>query len=137
MAKKSKSRQRPFNSGTLKDFASGDLYPKIGAGAAVSRFTVIVPVEQVRPFRKPKASAADLAELEQMLVRHFGGVTIPPASTGFGLRNPTRLHEEPEMNYNVFFVVYAAPVRESDVYFQTLQTELQLALDEGVILIEK
>ena len=44
---------------------------------------------------------------------------------------------EPEMNFNFYFVVYAAPIRESDNYFLALRRELEEALAEGVILIEK
>lgn len=38
---------------------------------------------------------------------------------------------------NIYYVVYAAPSREADDYFRALQRELQDALEEGVILIEK
>jgi hypothetical protein len=41
------------------------------------------------------------------------------------------------MNYNLHFVIYAAPVRESDNYFLALRRELEDALAEGVILVEK
>ena len=42
-----------------------------------------------------------------------------------------------EENEHVTFEVYAAPLRESDDYFQALRKELQEALGEGVILIER
>ena len=35
------------------------------------------------------------------------------------------------------FVVCASPIPESQDYFQALQRELQSALDEGVILVER
>jgi len=41
------------------------------------------------------------------------------------------------MNFNTNFVVYAAPLRQSDDYFQALQRELQDALGEGLILVER
>ncbi|MCI0458834.1 MAG: hypothetical protein L0Z62_17895 [Gemmataceae bacterium] len=41
------------------------------------------------------------------------------------------------MNEHFPFVVYAAPLPESDAYFRTLQGELRDALAEGIILIER
>ena len=42
-----------------------------------------------------------------------------------------------EQNEHVAFEVYAAPVQESDDYFRAISQELQDALGEGVILIER
>ncbi len=97
----------------------------------------MVPVEQIRPKKRPKATARDLRLLQEMFPRHFGGLTMLPSSTGYGLREPRQPLGEPEMNYNAYFVVYAAPIPESEVYFEVLQRELREALAEGVILIER
>ncbi len=72
-----------------------------------------------------------------MFVRHFGGVTLLPSSLGYGLRDPDRPEREPESNYNTYFVVLASPGAAANKYFRTLRNELQDALDEGVILIER
>lgn len=109
----------------------------MGPGERVWRYTIVVPLEEVRPRKQQKATFADLEKLEEMLIRHFGGYSILPSSTGFGLRNPADRDEEPEMNYNAYYTVYSAPLRKSEAYFRALQRELQTALDEGVILIER
>jgi hypothetical protein len=72
-----------------------------------------------------------------MFVRHFGGVTLSPSSPGFGLRDPDDLEQEPESNFNAHFAILASPGAAADRYFRALRTELQDALDEGVILIER
>jgi hypothetical protein len=109
----------------------------MGPGERVWRFTVVVPLEEIHPIKRQKATTADIANVEEMFPRHFGGFTALPPSTGYGLRDPRRPEQEPEMNYNAFYVVYSSPVRRAERYFQVLQRELQAALDEGVILIER
>jgi hypothetical protein len=94
-------------------------------------------MEEVRPRKRQKATTEDLDNLELMLVGHFGGLGIGAPSTGFGLRDPSVRGVEPEMNVNIAYVVYATAIRKADTYFKALQTELQKALDEGVILIER
>jgi len=49
----------------------------------------------------------------------------------------TTPEQEPESNYNAYFVVLALPGTAADRYFRALRTELQDALDEGVILVER
>ena|SRR5438093_1265504 len=137
MGKKKREEQRPFNRRALQKYAVAELYPRVGSGSPVYRYTVVVPFEQLRPTKKPKATFQDLEELEQLLIQDFAGLATPPSSPGYGLRDPARPDDEPEMNYNAYYVVYAAPIRESDRYFRALQLELQEALAEGVILIEK
>jgi hypothetical protein len=51
--------------------------------------------------------------------------------------NPDHPEQEPESNCNACFVVLALPGAAADRYFRTLRTELQDALDEGVILVER
>jgi hypothetical protein len=41
------------------------------------------------------------------------------------------------MNYNAYFVVLASPLPDAEVYFRALRDELENALDEGVILVER
>jgi len=48
-----------------------------------------------------------------------------------------QVSETLEENEHTTFEVYAAPLQESDDYFRTLRKELQEALGEGVILIER
>jgi hypothetical protein len=137
MAKKKRGEQRPFNSKALEEYAVPQLYPRVGSASPVYRYTIVVPFEQLRPTKKAKATPQDLEELQDLLIRDFAGLVTPPSCPGYGLRDPDRPDDEPEMNYNAHFVIYAAPVRESDQYFRALQLELQEALAEGVILIEK
>jgi hypothetical protein len=41
------------------------------------------------------------------------------------------------MNYNTYFVVLTSPLPEAETYFRALKRELETALDEGVILVER
>ncbi len=121
-----------------------------GVGSDVSvhvfSYRVIVPIAQIiresaASFRRITiATQDDLDRLIGMLVEHFGGLTFtfinPPTIRGVGARDP----DEPavsEENEHVGFDVYAAPIEESDDYFRALRQELQEALGEGVILIER
>jgi len=62
----------------------------------------------------------------------------PPAPAfGVGARDPSNVIGTLEQNEHVAFEVYAAPVQESDNYFRAIRQELQDALQEGVILIER
>ena len=70
-------------------------------------------------------------------MRHFGGVTLLPSSAGYGLRDPDHSEQEPESNCNACFVVLALLGAAADRYFRVIHTELQVALDEGVILVER
>lgn len=47
------------------------------------------------------------------------------------------LHFAPEENEHAVFEVYAAPIHASDEYFRAVRRELEDALGEGVILIER
>ncbi len=137
MGKRRLARQRPFDPGALDDYAEMDLRPRMDPGERVCRYTIMVPVAELRPQNRTKATPADVLALEKRLVAHFGGVTILARVTGHGLRNPRGQPQIPEMNEHFPFVVYAAPLPESDAYFRTLQGELRDALAEGIILIER
>jgi hypothetical protein len=87
------------------------------------------------------ASGSDIAALRSQLIRHFGGVTTnvldPSPLRGVGARDPRQPTESLEENEHATLEVYAAPIQESDDYFRALRKELQEALGEGVILIER
>ena len=137
MAKRRQGEQRPFRPEALEPFADSHLLPRLLPGRRVWRYKLTVPIEQIKPTRKPKATPRDENQLRRMFVRHFGGVTLLPSSPGYGLRDPDHPEQEPESNYNAYFVVLASPGAAADRYFRALRTELQNALDEGVILIER
>ncbi len=71
----------------------------MGPGEAVWRYTITIPLEEIMPRKRQKATADDLEHLHQMFAEHFGGFTRLPNSTGFGLRDPTTPGQAPEMNY--------------------------------------
>ena|SRR5437773_6748522 len=78
------------------------------------------------------ATDEDLVNLEITLTNHFDGLTIPPDSVGYGLRG-----KQIEINTHTSFVVYAAASTPSDLYFQALRRELQNALVQEIILVER
>jgi hypothetical protein len=100
------------------------------------RYTVFVPVVQFLPERRNKATPQDLLELQRMLREQFLGVSVLQRLSGHGLRNPQR-RGQPEMNEHIPYMVYTAPLPEADDYFRDLKSELQDALNEGVILVER
>ena len=133
---------RPVNPDALRTCAVSAIRPQLGPETLVRRYTVFVPVEQIKPGESPRkiATANDLEHLELMFMRHFGGVTlsaITPSLIGAGARDPRRPVQTREINKHAFFVVYAAAVRASDEYFLALKKELANALVEGVILVER
>jgi hypothetical protein len=113
----------------------------------VYRYRILVPVAQTtwatasELRRVTIATTEDLHLLMRLLADHFGGLTgsvfDPPAIRGIGARDPQMAMETLEENEHVAFEVYAAPIHESDEYFRALRQELQEALGEGVILIER
>jgi hypothetical protein len=113
----------------------------------VYRYRFLAPVAQViwesaRALRRLViATETDINTIRNTLIRHFGGVTVlhqPPAPAfGVGARDPANVAGTLEQNEHVAFEVYAAPLQEADDYFRALRRELQEALLEGVILIER
>ena len=95
---------------------------------------LLLPIEETRPRQHPRqlATAADLVNLERMLATHFQGVTILPTVLGQGLRE-----KRIEINRHIPYLVYAAPVTETEDYFRVLKEELQDALAQETILIER
>jgi hypothetical protein len=111
------------------------------------RYRILLPVAQLirespeALLRISIATEADVFLLRNALIRHFGGVTVlhqPPAPAfGVGARDPADVAGTLEQNEHIAFEVYAAPVQEADDYFRALRRELQEALQEGVILVER
>jgi hypothetical protein len=137
MAKRKQGKQRPFRPEALEAYAVPVLRPRLGPGATNWRYTVTVPLEEIRPKQRQKATLDDLEKLEQMLLTHFGGFTRPADSFEYGLRDPARPEQAPETNINAYFSVLTSPVSEAEIYFRALRAELEEALDEGVILVER
>jgi len=134
---------RPVNPDVLNPYAVTEMRPQIGAeGVRVWRYTVLIPVEQILAdgTERQVATAQDRNDLEVRLADHFGGVTVPltvPGLRGFGPRVPQIPDESRELNRHASVSVYAAVHEASDAYFRAVRMELQDALGEGVILIER
>jgi hypothetical protein len=112
----------------------------------VHRYRLLVPIVQIirdsaRAVRQAVATWDDVDVIRDVLIQHFGGVTVlhqPPApASGIGARDPSDVAGTLEQNEHIAFEVYAAPVQESDDYFRAIRQELEEALQEGVILIER
>jgi hypothetical protein len=113
----------------------------------VHRYRLLLPIARIlrgaghTVRRLMVATDADIFTIRNAFIRHFGGVTVlhqPPAPAfGVGARDPSNVIGTLEQNEHVAFEVYAAPVQESDNYFRAIRQELQDALQEGVILIER
>jgi hypothetical protein len=134
--------QRPVNPGALKRFAVPEIRAQLGPETLVRRYTVLVPMEEIKAGQAPRtiATPKDLRKLYLMFIRHFGGVThaaTVPSLVGSGARDPRRPVQTQELNRHAYFSVYAAALRAADEFFLALQKELAEALDEGVILIER
>jgi hypothetical protein len=72
-----------------------------------------------------------------MFIEHFGGITQLPRSYGRGARDPRKPKETLETNTHAVYRIYAPAASVSDHYFQALRAELQEALVEGIILVER
>jgi hypothetical protein len=126
--------QRPFNPKILAELSKAPIKPPLGVGAVAWRYTVLVPTEETESGKSTKGIATDkdLENLEIILTRHFEGLTILADSVGYGLRG-----RQVELNKHAPFVVYAAAMTPSELYFQTLRHELQEALAQEIILVER
>jgi hypothetical protein len=135
--------RRPFNPDALKQHAHPGIRSRIGEDTvALWRYTVFVPVDEMRAdgTAHPIASVADLDALEGMLADHFGGLSVPaavPSLRGAGARDPQQPEQTREFNRHATFMVYATARGASDNYFRALRRELEEALAEGVILVER
>jgi hypothetical protein len=130
---------RPFNPDVLKPYAVPWLTPNVSNWSAVWRYTVLVPVEQIQGdgTRSRVATDTDISSLELMFIEHFGGITRSARRFGIGARDPRRPKGSLETNVHEVFQVYAPSAPVSDQYFQALRFELQEALVEGQVLIER
>ncbi len=99
----------------------------------------MVPVEQVQNDGTVRSIATpdDLKNLELMFITHLGGITLLPLVHGRGCRDPKRPRETLETNKHAAYVLYAPAAYVSDHYFQALRAELQEALEEGIVMIER
>lgn len=136
-------QRRSFNRRALRRVAIGSkIRARIGSEGVVYRYAVLVPVQELKPGRPARdiATADDLDQIEGMLAFDFGGVTASatvPAFRGSGPRVPEDPRRSRETNTHQCFTVYAAAIGESDDYFRALRRELERALGEGVILVER
>lgn len=131
----------------------GSLVPMIQAdvGSAVpvdvARYRLLVPIAQLITTaaggveRVMVATLSDLNTIEKAFVHHLGGATVhlqePSPIRGVGARDPMDVVGTGEQNEHAMFEVYAAPIHASDEYFRAVRRELEEALGEGVILIER
>jgi hypothetical protein len=131
--------QRPFNPDALKAHATSWLRPNLCNWASVWRYTVLVPVEQIQDDGTVRSIATpdDLLNLELMFIAHLGGITFLPPIHGRGCRDPRRPRETLETNKHVAYLVYAPAAYVSDQFFQAVRMELQDALVEGIVLVER
>ena len=95
--------RRPFNPKAIRKRAVPALRPQLGPDTVVYRYTVFVPVEQIKPGSAPPtvASADDLQNLQLMMISHFGGVTLSvavPSLLGAGARDPRNPRKTLELN---------------------------------------
>lgn len=113
----------------------------------VARYRLLVPIAQLivtasgEIERDMVATLNDLNTIEKTFVRHLGGATVhlqePSPIRGVGARDPLDVVGTGEQNEHAMFEVYAAPIHASDEYFRAVRRELEDALGEGVILIER
>jgi len=125
---------RPFNRDALSAHATDAIRASIGIGAMVWRFTVLVPLEEASLGAESRQIATDddIDNLQDMLTTHFQGLTVAPISTGYGLRAGAM-----EINTHQPMIAYAAAVAAAEHYFAALRRELQDALDQELILVER
>lgn len=107
---------------------------RVGEGGLFWRYTVLLPVDETRAGQETRTIATphDQDTLEQALANCFDGVTVLHPTRGCGLRAG-----EIELNTNIPYVVIAAPVTETEQYFLGLKKELQEALNQETILIQR
>ena len=136
MGKRKRGEQRPFNPRALQKFAVPELYPRVGWITGLSLHGCGA-IRTTPTNKKAESHFAGSGRTGTASNPRFCRTCNAPFLSRLRLRDPGQPHDKPEMNYNAYYVVYAAPIRESDHYFRALQIELQEALAEGVILIER
>ncbi len=113
----------------------------------VYRYRLLLPIAQIISKsaedvrRIVVAHEDDIDTIQETFIRHFGGATFhiqhPSPIRGVGARDPADVRGTLEQNEHAVFEVYAAPIHASNEYFRAVRRELQEALGEGVILIER
>jgi hypothetical protein len=113
----------------------------------VYRYRLLVPIAQIitvtagEVARVVVANRDDLQTIQKTFVRHFGGVTLQSDQAspihGVGARDPSDVSGTGEQNEHAVFEILAARIDASNVYFRAVRRELEDALGEGVILIER
>jgi len=131
--------QRSFNPEALKSQVTSWLRPNVSNWSSVWRYTVLVPVEQIQDDGTVRSIATpdDLQNLELMFIAHLGGITLLPVVHGRGCRDPKRPRETMETDKHAAYLVYPPAAYVSDQYFQALRAELQEALVEGIVMVER
>lgn len=126
--------RRPFNPAALEPFARPAISATVGVGMLAWRYTAFVPIEETSSGEAPHTVATDedRETLEQILTAHFTGLTVMPEVVGYGLRQG-----QMELNKHVPFVVYTAATAPTDHYFHALRKELEEALVQETILVER
>jgi hypothetical protein len=82
----------------------------MGPGETLWLYTVMVPLEEIQPHKRQRATADDPRSLQPMFVKHFKGFARLPNSPGYGLRDRKRPAKPAEMNYDAYFCVLTSPV---------------------------
>jgi hypothetical protein len=129
-----KLKTRRFNPEALPALPPSEIRARIGGGAVVWRYMVLVPVQETKHGKASHllATEEELDALGEMLASRFNGVTLLPEVPGRGLRKG-----QLELNISLPHVIYAAPVTASEQFFQALKQELQDALAQETILVER
>src|SRR5215510_5244593 len=98
-----RKKTRRFNPEALPGLPVEEIRARIGGGAVVWRYTVLVPVQEAKQGAAPQPTATeeDQEALEDTLATHFNGVTVLAEVPGRGLRKG-RL----EMNRSIPYVIY-------------------------------
>jgi hypothetical protein len=132
-----------------KDALVPVIQAEVGSTVSVDvyRYRLLLPVAQIigqtaeSAQRVVVAHEDDLDTIQNTFIRHFGGVTVhrqqPSPIRGVGARDPADVVGTLESNEHAVYEVYAAPIHASDEYFRAVRRELEDALGEGVILIER
>jgi hypothetical protein len=132
-----------------KDALVPVIQAEVGSKVSVDvyRYRLLLPIAQIIGKtaedlqRIVVAHEDDLDTIQNTFIRHFGGVTLqtqqPSPIRGVGARDPADVVGTLERNEHAVFEVYAAPIHASDEYFRAVRRELEDALGEGVILVER
>ena len=82
-----------FGLRALQPYAVPEIRARLGPETLVRRFTVLVPVEEVKRGQAPRRIATDddLLKVQLRLAKDFGGITMSvsiPSLVGWGPRDP-------------------------------------------------